>query len=77
MISRRTMATGCAALALAFAGAVAHAQAGKSPDALIKEVSTDVLDVGAADKSIQAGDVQKIDRPGRRQGAAARRTSSA
>jgi phospholipid transport system substrate-binding protein len=42
----------------AWAGsALAQAQA---PDALIKQVSTDVLDSVKADKSIKAGDVQKI-----------------
>jgi phospholipid transport system substrate-binding protein len=38
----------------------AHAQAGKAPDVLIKEVSTDVLDAVRADKSIKQGDVQKV-----------------
>lgn len=41
-------------------GAVASAQAETTPDALIKQVSTDVLDAVKADKSIQAGDVQKV-----------------
>jgi len=36
------------------------ADANTAPDALIKEVSTDVLDAVKADKSIQAGDVQKV-----------------
>lgn len=40
--------------------AVSHAQAGKAPDALIKEVSTDVLDSVRADKSIKQGDVTKV-----------------
>ena len=31
-----------------------------APDALIKQVSTDVLEAVKADKSIQAGDVQKV-----------------
>jgi phospholipid transport system substrate-binding protein len=39
---------------------LAHAQASKAPDVLIKEVSTDVLDSVRADKSIKQGDVQKI-----------------
>jgi len=39
---------------------VAQAQAAKAPDALIKEVSTDVLDAVKADKSIKQGDVNKI-----------------
>ncbi|CAM5792355.1 MlaC/ttg2D family ABC transporter substrate-binding protein [Rhizobacter fulvus] len=40
--------------------AVSQAQSGKSPDALIKEVSTDVLDSVRADKSIKQGDVTKV-----------------
>ena len=32
----------------------------KAPEALIKEVSTDVLDAVKADKSIQAGDIRKV-----------------
>ena len=40
--------------------AVTQAQANKSPDALIKEVSTDVLDAVRADKSIKQGDVTKV-----------------
>jgi phospholipid transport system substrate-binding protein len=37
----------------------AHAQA-KAPEALIKEVSTDVLEAVKADKTIQAGDIRKV-----------------
>ncbi|MEP6739160.1 MAG: ABC transporter substrate-binding protein [Caldimonas sp.] len=37
-----------------------QAQGGKAPDALIKEVSTDVLEAVKADKSIQSGDVKKV-----------------
>jgi phospholipid transport system substrate-binding protein len=37
-----------------------HAQAAKAPDALIKEVSSDVLDAVKADKSIKQGDVGKV-----------------
>ncbi|MES3014417.1 MAG: ABC transporter substrate-binding protein [Pseudomonadota bacterium] len=40
--------------------ALAQAQTGKAPDALIKEVSTDVLESLKADKSIKQGDVQKV-----------------
>jgi len=47
-----------AMLSLSFS--LAHAQSTKAPDALIKEVSTDVLDSLRADKSIKQGDVQKI-----------------
>jgi phospholipid transport system substrate-binding protein len=41
-------------------GAASVVQAETSPDALIKQVSTDVLEAVKADKSIQAGDVQKV-----------------
>jgi phospholipid transport system substrate-binding protein len=37
-----------------------QAQATKAPDALIKEVSSDVLDTVKADNTIRAGDVQKV-----------------
>ncbi len=45
---------------LSVGSAVSHAQAGKAPDALIKEVSTDVLEAVRADKSIKQGDVSKV-----------------
>ncbi|MES2101088.1 MAG: ABC transporter substrate-binding protein [Pseudomonadota bacterium] len=45
---------------LSVGSAVAQAQAGKAPDALIKEVSTDVLETLKADKSYKQGDLQKI-----------------
>jgi phospholipid transport system substrate-binding protein len=45
---------------LTVGGAVSQAQSGKAPDALIKEVSTDVLDSVRADKSIKQGDVTKV-----------------
>jgi len=48
-----------AATVLAVAAAGAHAQA-KAPDALIKEVSTDVLEAVKADKTIRAGDIRKV-----------------
>ena len=41
-------------------GSVGLAHAETAPDALIKQVSSDVLDAVKADKSIQAGDVQKV-----------------
>ena len=44
---------------LALTAGVARAQA-QAPDALIKQVSTDVLESVKADKSIKAGDLQKI-----------------
>jgi len=48
-----------AALGLGFAGQ-AQAQAGSSPDGLVKSVSNDVLDSVKADKSIQSGDLKKV-----------------
>jgi phospholipid transport system substrate-binding protein len=39
---------------------VAQAQGVKAPEALIKEVSTDVIESVKADKNIQAGEVQKV-----------------
>lgn len=59
MLSRRTLGRLAAAtLSLAVFGA--QAQAAKAPDALIKEVSSDVLDAVKADKTIQSGDVRKV-----------------
>ena len=49
-----------AATVLAFAAVGAQAQAAKGPEALIKEVSTDVLEAVKADKTIQAGDLRKV-----------------
>ncbi len=49
-----------ALLSLGLALAVGAAWAQTAPDALIKQVSTDVLEAVKADKSIQAGDVQKV-----------------
>jgi phospholipid transport system substrate-binding protein len=46
-----------AALLLAAAGA-AHAQ--QAPDALVKQVSNEVLEAAKADKSIQTGDVKQV-----------------
>jgi len=48
-----------AAAVLAVAATGAQAQA-KAPDALIKEVSTDVLEAVKADKTIRAGDIRKV-----------------
>ena len=58
MLSRRMIGQ-LAAAGLALAALGAHAQA-KAPDALIKEVSSDVLDAVKADKSIQSGDIRKV-----------------
>jgi len=48
------------AVVMGAAAVMAHAQAAKAPDALIKEVSSDVLDAVKADKSIKQGDVNKV-----------------
>ena len=47
-----------AALSMAFAFAAVQAQT--TPDALIKQVSTEVIDAVKGDKAIQAGDVGRI-----------------
>ncbi|MEO5844061.1 MAG: ABC transporter substrate-binding protein [Caldimonas sp.] len=49
-----------AAAALSFAVTGAPAQTAKAPEALIKEVSTDVLDAVKADRTIQGGDLRKV-----------------
>ena len=49
-----------AAITLGLGATLAHAQAAKSPDELIKEVSTDVLASVKADTSIKEGDIGKI-----------------
>ena len=46
--------------AVALTSVMVQAQAVKAPDALIKEVSSDVLEAVRADNSIRAGDVQKV-----------------
>jgi phospholipid transport system substrate-binding protein len=48
------------AASLGLAAVLAQAQAGKAPDALIKEVSSDVLAAVKADTTIKQGDVQKV-----------------
>jgi phospholipid transport system substrate-binding protein len=48
------------ALIIGATSLLANAQADKAPDALIKEVSTDVLNSARADKSIKQGDVSKM-----------------
>jgi len=59
MLSKRLIPWLTAAV-LGVSAVLAHAQAAKGPDALIKEVSTDVLDAVKADKSIKQGDVNKV-----------------
>jgi phospholipid transport system substrate-binding protein len=57
-MTRRTIGW-LAAMLLSFAAVGAQAQ-GTAPEALIKEVSTDVLDAVKADKTIQGGDLRKV-----------------
>lgn len=59
MLSKRLIPWLTAAV-LGASAVFAYAQAAKGPDALIKEVSTDVLDAVKADKSIKQGDVNKV-----------------
>jgi phospholipid transport system substrate-binding protein len=59
MLTKRLMPWLTAAV-LGASAVFAHAQAAKAPDALIKEVSSDVLDAVRADKSIKQGDVNKV-----------------
>ena len=59
MLSKRILSWLTAAM-LTAACVLAQAQADKTPDVLIQEVSTEVLDAVRADKSIKQGDVQPI-----------------
>ena len=61
-ISKRTAASVLSAAFLLCGALNANAQtaAPKTPDGLIKAVSTDVLDAVKADKTIQAGDIRKV-----------------
>ena len=56
----RTFGWLAATAVVLFAAVGAQAQAAKAPDALIKEVSSDVLDSVKADKTIQTGDVKRV-----------------
>ena len=47
-------------LATALLAAAVVAQAETTPDALVRQVSTEVLDAAKADKAIQAGDVSRV-----------------
>ena len=58
MLSRRLVLTFPLA-ALLFTGLVAYSQT-QTPDALIKQMSGEVLDVVKADKAIQGGDVNRV-----------------
>lgn len=53
----KPLRTAAVALALALVGA---AQADTAPDALVKKISTEVIDTAKTDKAIQAGDVNRV-----------------
>ena len=61
-MKRRTLMHGLGAvLSLAMLAApMAHAAADEAPDALIKRISAEVLDKIKADKSVQAGETEKV-----------------
>ena len=59
MLSKRIF-SGLLAMVAVFGLGLAQAQAVKTPEVLIEEVSVDVLNAVKADKSIQAGDVGKV-----------------
>jgi phospholipid transport system substrate-binding protein len=58
--TRRIIVSVAVSMSALFAAGGVGAQSAKTPDALIKEVSTDVLNAVKADKSIQSGDVRKV-----------------
>ena len=57
MMKRRSW---MAALAVALSAASLPAMAAEAPDALVKRISTEVLDAVKADPAIQAGDINRI-----------------
>ena len=57
--TRQTL-NGLAAAAFAMAVVGVQAQAAKTPDALIKEVSVDVLDAVKSDKSVRSGNIDRV-----------------
>jgi len=59
MLRQRFMSWFSAAAVLTAAVGVSHAQQ-QAPDALVKQISTEVLESAKADKSVQSGDMKKI-----------------
>jgi phospholipid transport system substrate-binding protein len=53
-----TFLTRCTVVCAVLLSALAHAQT--APDALVRQISTEVIDTAKADKAIQAGDVSRI-----------------
>lgn len=63
LIQRRTLGRWAASMAIAFGGAAAVLPAwaaDEAPDALVKRLSTEVLNTIKADATIKAGDINKI-----------------
>jgi len=54
----KTFLTRCTVVCAVLLGTVAHAET--APDALVRQISTEVIDTAKADKAIQAGDVSRI-----------------
>ena len=59
-IDRRTAIGAIASALVLTAWSAAHAQAAAAPDALVRQISTEVIDTVKADKDIQAGNLNKI-----------------
>jgi phospholipid transport system substrate-binding protein len=60
IVSTRILGGLVAAGVMFFSALGAQAQAGKAPDALVKEISSDVLESVKNDKGIQSGDLKKV-----------------
>ena len=59
-IDRRTAIGAIASALVLTVWSAAHAQAAAAPDALVRQISTEVIDTVKADKDIQAGNLNKI-----------------
>lgn len=57
---RQRIAHWMSAAALLLVAGIVQAQDAQAPDALVKQVSNEVLDAAKADKAIQAGDTKKV-----------------
>ena len=54
----KKLLSSCAVLLALMAATVAHAQA--TPDALVRQISTEVIEAAKSDKAVQSGDLSKI-----------------
>jgi len=59
-IDRRTVIGAIASALVLTVWSAAHAQAAVAPDALVRQISTEVIDTVKADKDIQAGNLNRI-----------------